>query len=126
MPILPSRAGFLIVMISISIAGVGRSGGRRLEMDRSGRPDAAGRKYGPTSSQVDRGAKQDRHHAAEAVEEGLGDAVDQEGYADGEPADQDGGGAERGTQLNRSGLQPCGDSHSDKKSYKTLISKSQP
>ena len=73
--------------------------------------------------QVEDGTKQYGAHAAEAVEKGLGDAGAKERHADREPADQDAGGTERGTQLDRPGLEPRNRGSHHTKSYSATVAK---
>src|SRR5207244_140877 len=101
-PILPRIRDFpYIADITIFPATGSPSGARWFEAGRHTRrrPDAADRERGAANRQVDGRAEDDRTHAAKAIEEGLRNALAQEGHAQGQAGDQDAGGAERGTQL---------------------------
>src|SRR6266853_1001578 len=86
--ILSLRSGFLIAPISGSGRG---SDVRRFKSDRCRRwrgPNAMNGEHARAHRQVDRGTQEHRGHAAEAIEKDLRDALEQEGHADGESADQ--------------------------------------
>lgn len=58
------------------------------------------------SAKVQGGASQHRRHAAEGIEEGLRDTRPKEGHADGQPTDQDAGGAQRCAKFHGPRLEP--------------------